>query len=154
MDLQRLVQEMQNLPARVERGARVLVDVLEILRHRAALARGQPSDLAAGEADIARRRRVDAHHRLAERRLAAAALAHEAERLPRLDAQRDAVDGAQPADAPAEGVAHGKVPREVDELEQRRAHASAPETGWWQRTPWSPASTRGAGRSSRHSAVA
>ena len=67
----------------IERGARILVDVLQILGHRAPRAAGQPPDLAAGEADLARGRRVDAHHRLAEGGLSAAALAHEAERLAR-----------------------------------------------------------------------
>src|ERR687892_161629 len=82
VDLQRLVQQVDDLPARVERRAGVLVDVLEVFGDRAALARGQAPDLAAGEADVAGGRGVDAHHRLAERPLAPTAFADEPPRFP------------------------------------------------------------------------
>src|SRR5262249_35995009 len=113
-------------PPRIERRARILVDVLQILRDRSPLAPGQPADLASGKANVARGRRVDAHDRLAERRLAAAALADEPQRLARRDGQRHAVHRPQPADAATEGVAHREVPDEIDELEQRGRHASTP----------------------------
>ena len=160
VDDQRLVQQRADLPARVERGARVLVDVLQILGDGAPRAAGQPADLAAGEADLARGRRVDAHHRLAQRGLPAAALAHQPEGLARAHLQGHAVDGAQPADAPAERAAHREVALEVDQLQQRlgeRAHLSTStgaSTGWWQRTRCASTRSRGAGRSARHSAVA
>src|SRR5262249_53817739 len=124
VDAQGLVQRVHDLPARIERRAGILVDVLEVFRHRAALATREAADLAPGEADVARRRRIDAHHGLAESRLAAAALADEAERLAGRHRQRDAVHRAQRADASPEGIAHGKVTDEIDDLEQRRAHAS------------------------------
>ena len=61
----------------------ILVHVLQIAGNPPALAPGQPADLPPREADLARRRPVDAHHGLAEGRLSASALADEAERLAR-----------------------------------------------------------------------
>jgi hypothetical protein len=75
---------------------------------------------------------VNAHDGLAERRLATAALADQTECFAGPHRERDAVDGADPAGAPAEGVAHRKMPGEIDQLEQRRArdaHALAPSAG-------------------------
>src|SRR5262249_4068899 len=140
VDLQRLVQRVDDLPARVERCAGVLVHILEISGDRPALTRGQATDLPAGEADVAGRRAMDAHDGLAQRRLAAAALADEAQGLSRPHGERHAVDGTEPAGASAEGVTDREVPREIDELEEwvrERTHAPAPvgaATGWWQRT--------------------
>jgi hypothetical protein len=88
----------------------------------------QPADLPSREADLARCRPVDAHHRLAERRLAASALADEAERLTRPHRERHAVHGPDRARAQAERVPDREMPREVHHLEQRRraglAHAA------------------------------
>src|SRR5262245_5566775 len=93
VDLQRLVQRVDDLPPRVQRGSRILVHVLEIPGDPAALTRRQAADLAAGEPDVARCRRLDADRGLAERRLSTTALPDEAERLPRLHGERHAVDG-------------------------------------------------------------
>src|SRR4029453_6664694 len=97
----------------------------------------QAADLPAGEADVAAGRGVDAHHRLAKGRLAAAALADQTQCLARLHREGDAVDCSDPPRAPAEGVAHREVTGEVHHLEQwcgRDAHAPTPSAGWWQRT--------------------
>src|SRR5262249_21029012 len=102
VDFQGLVQRVDDLPARVQRPAGVLVHVLQVFRDSTALAPRQLSDLATGEAEVARARRVDAHHGLAERRLPATGLADEAERLARPHRERHAVHGAQPADAASE----------------------------------------------------
>ena len=96
VDLEGLVQRVDDLPARIERRAGVLIDVLKILGDLPALALGQPADLTAQEADLAGRRRIDAHHRLAEGGFAAAALADEPEALAARDAEADAVDRHDP----------------------------------------------------------
>ena len=93
VDHQRLVQRAADLPARIERGARVLVDVLQAAgARRAARAGARPSISLPSNRISPARRLVDAHDRLAERGLAAAALADEPERLARPHVERDAVD--------------------------------------------------------------
>src|SRR5262249_50503453 len=154
VDHQGLVERATDLPARIERGAGVLVDVLQIAGDIAALARGQPPDLAPVEADRPRRRRVDAHHGLAQRRLPAPALADEPDRLARPHRERHTVDGPHPVGAPPERVAHGEMPRESLDLEERRRRAHAFQTGWTQRTRCGRSTMRAAGRAARHSAVA
>jgi hypothetical protein len=128
VDLERLVEQPPDLPARVERCAGILVHVLKMPGDCSPLAPSQPADLPSPEADLARRRAVDAHHRLAERRLAASALADEAERLARPHRERHAVHRPDRARAKAERVPDREMPREVHHLEQRRrarlAHAA------------------------------
>src|SRR5262249_51066244 len=112
-------------------GAGMLVDVLEISGDSPALALREPADLAAEKADFAVRRRVDAHHRLAQRRFPASALPDETERFARPHLERDAIHRVEPARPSAEGVPHREVANEVQGLEERggHAHASAPTTG-------------------------
>ena len=82
VDHQRLVQRAADLPARIERRARVLIGVLQAAAHRAPLRPAPGGRSAALEPDLARGRRVDAHDGLAERGLAAAAFAHQPEVSP------------------------------------------------------------------------
>src|SRR5437870_2473985 len=88
VDLERLVQRAGDLPPRIEGGAGILVDVLQILGDPAPVPSRQPADLASLEPDRPRRRGVDAHHGLAERGLPAPALPDQAERLAATDDER------------------------------------------------------------------
>src|SRR5262249_28099130 len=80
------------------------------------------------ETDLAAGRRDDAQNRVAERRLAAAALADQAERLAGGDLERHAVDRLDRA-APAakEAAADREVHAQVAHGEERRHDAPAPE---------------------------
>ena len=112
VDAQRLGEHRADRHPRVQRRVRVLEDHLHPAADPAqpvALQRGHvdpvEADLAVGGVD-------EADHGAGERRLAAAGLADEAERLPAADLQRDAVDGPDRADLALEDHALGD--REVD----------------------------------------
>ena len=94
VDAQRLVERMADAPPGIERGAGVLVHVLHGAADAARLARLEPRDDRAVEADGAGGLAHEAERRAGERGLAAAELADQAQRLPGLERERDAVDGA------------------------------------------------------------
>src|SRR4029453_14052142 len=75
------------------------------------------------EDDAAVGRLVEAQDRAADRRLSASGLAHEAERLPACDLERDAGDGLDVADVAVEDeAALDREPHpEVVDLDERRA---------------------------------
>ena len=99
---QRLRHDLAHRHARVERCVRILEDDLQLAPHFAHAATAEVGDVLAVEKDLAVRRRQQLDHGAAERRLAAAGLADEAERLTRAQRQVDTVDGVDLADAPLE----------------------------------------------------
>ena len=90
--LQRLGDDAAGRHARIERRVRVLEHHLHALAVRAHRAGVEMRDVLAVEADRAGGRLDQAQQQRADRRLAAAGLADEAERLARRDREADAVD--------------------------------------------------------------
>ena len=118
---QRLADDATDAMPRVERRERVLEDHLHPPAQRPQLAVAHVRDVLAVEHDAPVRRPVEAQDRPADRRLPAAGLADEAERLAAADRQRHVVDGAHVADVPIEDEA--ALDREVElqpvELDER-----------------------------------
>ena len=135
-------------------------------RTRPHLARAQARDVAALEADRARGRLEQLEHQPRRRRLAAARLAHDAERLAPAHAQRDVLDGvhlARVARVKTPGR-HGEVLGQVLDLDQRDRRASSradpqpdgfalgPEpalarrTSRWHASAWPPSIVTSGGR--------
>ena len=129
---QRLADHPPDRVARVQRGVRVLEDHLHPLPQRPQLALAHVRDVGAVEEDRAAGGLVQAQQRPADRRLAAARLADEPERLAALDRQRDAVDRLHVADVPVhDDPAPDREPDlEILDLDERvaavRAHAAPP----------------------------
>ena len=92
VDPERVADDLADALARVERRVRVLEDHLHLAPERPQLAPRERRDVGAVEADRAARRLVQPHEQPAERRLPAARLADDAERLAAPDLERDAVD--------------------------------------------------------------
>ena len=123
MQPQRLADDLAGPLARVERGVGVLEDHLHLAPQRPHLPPREAGDLAPVEADRARGRLDQLQDRAAERRLAAARLADQAERLAAPDAEADAVDRADLVDLAVdqEPAPDREVLDEVGDLEQRGA---------------------------------
>src|SRR5436853_6109436 len=100
---------------RVERGVRILEDDLDPPPQLAKLPLRQAGDLASLELDASSCRAHEPEQRPAERRLAAARLADQAEDLAAPDVERDVVDRlddpALPPDKPAGAAAANRVVR-------------------------------------------
>ncbi len=131
---QRLAHDLARRHARVQRGVGILVDHLHappVGQHGLG---SEAGDVLAAHLDGAVGRLEQLQERAADRRLAAAALAHQAQRLAAADRERHAVDG---IDVTRHLREHALVDREVLlqalDLEQR-GHAA----------PAMPASTRSA----------
>src|SRR5262245_32609157 len=77
----RLGDDLTHSHARIERGVGILEDHLHLLAHRDHGVPIEPGQIGALEANLATRRIVEAQYQPAERRLAAARLANEAQRL-------------------------------------------------------------------------
>ena len=84
VDHEALLKDAADAPPRVERGAGVLVDVLDRRPERARLPRRHAADHAAVEPDLAGGLALDAEQRPPERRLPAAGFADEPEGFSRL----------------------------------------------------------------------
>jgi hypothetical protein len=97
VDAEALGDQVADLHAWVEGADGVLKDDLHVTAHLLEALRAQADDVDAVEGDLARRRLEQPQQRAAERRLAAAGLAHEAERLAAPHVEIDAVDGLQVA---------------------------------------------------------
>src|SRR6516225_5673896 len=95
---ERLADDVVDFEAWVERGVRVLEDDLQLAPIGPHLTAGQPVDALAPDADLARGRIDQFEDRLAGGRLAAAALADEAQSLALSDVERDSIDGVHLAD--------------------------------------------------------
>src|SRR5439155_840799 len=134
---ERLGDDRADAHPRIERRVGVLEDGLHgapVVAQAPALERLEVLPLEAHEAS---RRLLEEQHELRRGRLAAAGLAHEAERPARLDGERDVVDrphdGRRPREEPA---AHGEVLGEVLRLEDGSGHASRKaSSGWYERWP-------------------
>ena len=105
--------------ARVQRRVRVLEDHLHIAALAAQLARARRRQFHAHELDRAGRRLVELEDGPSDRRLAAAGLADQAERLATADAERHVVDRSHPADPALEDpLAHRELHPQVLDREQ------------------------------------
>src|SRR5690606_3057975 len=148
--------------ARIERRIGVLEDHLHGELVVAALFLGHGRKCLAAEADLALTRIHDAGDDASERRLAAAAFAHQANHLAFGNAEIDMVHGMHRAfpDARAEQV--GQSRREIEtpdealgtlsQFDHRRSHAALSvgvsglaSCGWWQRTLWFGCSSTSSG---------
>src|SRR5262249_37989009 len=105
---ERLRDDLPHGHARVERRVRVLKDDLQLPAHFAHPPSGEARDVLPVEDDLSVGRLEELDHGAAERRLSAAGLADEAERLPRAQREIDAVDGVHLADAPLEDAGHDR----------------------------------------------
>ncbi len=133
--LQRHPDDLADPLARVQRRVRVLEDHLHLAAQRHERAARGVRDVRAAEAHGAARRLEQAHDRPRQRRLAAARLADEPQRLALDEREGDVVDRVHRADDPVDE--HALLDREVQldvlDLEQRRravrrAHAASRET--------------------------
>ncbi len=107
---------------RVQRGVRVLEDHLDVAAHRPHLAHGQVRDVPALELDLAARRLDQPGDEPAHRRLAAAGLADDAQGLPRVHLEVDAVDGLDRGGLPSQqALADREVLDQALDPEQRLA---------------------------------
>src|SRR5262249_19801114 len=132
VDGERLVEDLAHGHARIERRVGILEDDLRALAERAQRAGGGPGDVGAVDDHAARARLVQTQDGAADRRLAAARLADEAQRLAGGDVERDAVDGLDDALAAAEEAGpRGEVLGQVLDGDEGVAHDS---TGKKQRT--------------------
>src|SRR5262249_6102559 len=93
VDLHRIADDLSDALARVEARVRVLEDHLHVAPQRTELARTELLDLVALEDDYSVRRLEPPDDAAAERRLPAARLSDEPERLALGDRERDVVDG-------------------------------------------------------------
>ena len=110
VDGERLADDAADGVARVERGERVLEDDLHVAPHVAQLLARRVGDVASLEPDLARAGLDQPQDAAPGGRLAAAALADEAERLAAPDLEADAVDRVHRADLPPE---HPAMDREL-----------------------------------------
>src|SRR5579864_4608165 len=89
---QQLADDVAHRHARIQRRIRILENDLELAANRPHLLAREPRDVAPVEDDLAGCRLDELDDRARQRRLAAARLAYEPERLTRLDREVDAVD--------------------------------------------------------------
>ena len=127
VDDQRLADDRADPHPGIERRVRVLEHGLHRSPIAAETVAVEPHQRRALKLDLAARRRLDVEDHPGRRRLAAPRLADEAERLARLDRERDGVHGAHESRCPSkESPAYGEVLRERRRLEERgSAHAGA-----------------------------
>jgi len=119
MDVQRFADDLLNGHARVERAVGVLENHLELAPPRAQGRATHFQNVLAVERDFPRRRFDEPDDGAAERRLAAAAFADEAERFAGRDAEADVVHRLHGfSDAPEHPVLHGKMHLQVFDFEQ------------------------------------
>jgi hypothetical protein len=125
---QRLADDPLHGHARVERAERVLEDDLQVAAQAAHLRRRQRHHVGAVVDDLPGVGLDQAQDQPAGRRLAAARLADQAERLAAADGEVDAVDRAHHRARPAaepQALAHREMLDQTGRLEQDRAHFAA-----------------------------
>src|SRR5262249_22192641 len=142
VDLERLGDRGADGHARVQGRVRVLEDHLHVPAQRPERALRQPLDRLPVEDDAPRRRLVQPKQSATERRLAAARLADEAQRLARLDGEAHVLDGAEDRPTLAE------VLRQAGHFDERCGHAGS-GTGKKHRTKCPGASGSSGGPSAR-----
>ncbi len=129
--LERLADDVARGHARVERGERILEDDLHLAPVRPELGRAQARDVVAAELNGARRRLDQTQDEPSDGRLAAAALADEAEGFCRADGEADPVHRAHMPDRPLQqALSHGEVLLEAADLEHRRGGGRAGHDTW------------------------
>ncbi len=122
---QALGDDLADAHARVQRAHGVLEDHLHPAPQGVHVARAGLGDVGTGEADRAAGRLDEPQQRAAQRRLPAAGLANEPERLAAPDLEVDAVDRAHVADrAPHHPAPDGEVRLHAGGLQQRLAHGA------------------------------
>src|SRR5215207_2305437 len=127
VDRQRLVDDGADGHARVERGVGVLEDDLHVAPKRGQLGAAERRHVLALEPHLARGRFDQAQDAAPGRRLAAARLADEPERLAGFELEADAVDGVHPFDVAREQAAlHREALHERLDAQQRLRHAARP----------------------------
>jgi hypothetical protein len=128
VDSERIADDGAHGPAWVERAVRVLEHHLHSTPIRSQGAAAQPGDLLAVDEDMPRSDRLKAGDAARQRRLAAAGLTDEAERLAALHRQAHPVHGVHAADlTPQHGArAYREVLDDVANLQQRCGHAAPP----------------------------
>ena len=123
VEAQDLGQRAADGEAWIERGIRILEDHLHVPAKRLQLARAERSEVLAHEPDAPAGRSIQPQQRASERRLAAAALADQTERLVPPDGEADTVHCADhgprpPPDDIGEAAPRGERHREVLDLDQ------------------------------------
>jgi len=120
VDVQGLAHDVAHGLPGVQRGEGILKDHRHLAAHTAHAAAGEPGQLLALELDRAGGRLQEADDRAAQRRLATARLADQAQGLALLDLQVDAVHGAHPGHRPLEDAGGDReVLLETANLDQR-----------------------------------
>jgi len=129
MDLEWRAQDIADGQPRIERRERVLEDDLHPAPQRHHLLRGVVRDVLAGEPDLAGGGLDQLQDRLAHRRLAAAALADDAENFALAKLEIDAVDGLHLRDhARQDPRADREMRLQPARLEQRLSHRPPPSS--------------------------
>ena len=147
MDDQRLADDVAGGHARIERRIRVLIDHLHLFAVGKHPRRVEVGDVGAVHKNAAAGRLQQLEQRATHRRLAAARLAHQPQRLAALDRERHAGDRIDVAAHPRQQSAvDGKVFFQLADLDQR-AHDAPPITrsACQQATRWPGRSWRSGG---------
>ena len=156
VDGERFGERLVHGHPRVERAVGVLEHDLHAAPQRPQLARAERQHLHPVERHAARVRLDEPEDGTPHRRLAASRLAHQAERLARLDRERHPVHGAHRATRaaqPEQRPGSGEVLHETVDLDEPCARCHARRSRRWgsvrsqQRTVWAPASPPGASSS-------
>ena len=130
MDRERSSNDLLDRLSRIERRVRVLEDHLHLTTKRAKASRRRPRDVAAVEPDRAAGGIEEAQHETGRRRLPAARLADDTQRLTASDGQTHVFHGMDSALCSREhAVLHGEVLRDVPKLHDcvgRVAQLAAP----------------------------
>ena len=123
MQLQRVADDLPDPLARVQRGVGILKDHLHLTPQRPHPPPREAGDLPTLEADRARSWLQQLQHGAAERRLAAARLADQAQRLAPADGEADVIDRSHLVDLAVDQqpALDREVLDEVGDLEQRLA---------------------------------
>src|SRR5581483_4783031 len=157
VDEHRLLDDLPDRHARVERRVRILEDDLHLLAQLAQVVPARRRQLVAHEADGAAGRLQQLQDAVPGRRLAGAGLADEPERLALRDLERDAVDRLHMVDRPLDEqtLPHRKPLLQVGHRQESavRAHASAPASAPARSLAGCALRTRWAGRISRSSGL-
>src|SRR5439155_24074957 len=120
VDAERLADDLSHRHARVQGAVRILEDHLDLATDGPQLGLVQRRQIAALEHHTPARRPLELQDATARRRLAAARLAHQPERLAAMERERDAVDRAHDPTRTAEHpAADGEVLDDVPDLEKR-----------------------------------
>jgi hypothetical protein len=123
VDLQRLGEDLVDRDPRVQRRVGVLEDDLDVAAQRPQVPVGELREVVPLEQHLTGRRRVQAEQRPPGRRLAAARLADQAERLVRVEVEAHPADGVDDADLAAHQprAAHWEVLDQIAYGEDRLA---------------------------------